>query len=128
MSARSQFPDRPGFEGWIALNPRLKLTKQEMFLDSVHEIGHLLGLPHNSSELSVMYAFELDKAAALDAADLDALAARHKLRSDLPIDKGGEARVRVVAPGPNAVRRASSGQNTMGFVPVSPDRHYGLAE
>jgi hypothetical protein len=97
MSARSQFPDRAGFQGWIAFNPRSKLTKQEMFLDSVHEIGHLLGLPHNPNDLSVMYAFELDKSASLDASDVDALAARHKLRAALS-EKSGVARIRVVAP------------------------------
>lgn len=80
LSARSQFPDRLAFEGWIAFNPRLKFSKQEMFLDSVHEIGHLLGLSHNPSDLSVMYFDELDKSASLDSADLEALAARHKLR------------------------------------------------
>jgi Matrixin len=98
MSARSQFPDRSGFQGWIAFNPRSKLTKQEMFLDSVHEIGHLLGLPHNPNDLSVMYAFELDKSASLDAADLDALAARHRLRASLVSERGSMAHIRVVAP------------------------------
>jgi hypothetical protein len=133
MSARSQFPDRPDFEGWIAFNPRLKLTKQEMFLDSVHEIGHLLGLPHNPSELSVMYAFELDKAASLDAVDLDALAARHKLRSDL-VNKGGNENVKVIVQRQTASRGGwwsrpfSSGHSTMGFVPASADRHHSFAE
>jgi hypothetical protein len=133
MSARSQFPDRSGFEGWIAFNPRLKLTKQEMFLDSVHEIGHLLGLPHNPSESSVMYSFGLDKAAALDAADLDALAARHKLRSAL-LKKGSVTQVRVVAPGQTAGRGAwwmrpfSSGQTAMGFAVASSDRHHTVVE
>jgi hypothetical protein len=80
MSARSQLPDLPAFEGWVAFNPRLKLSKQEMFLDSVHEIGHLLGLSHNPSDSSVMYFFGIDKTASLDAADLDALALKHRLR------------------------------------------------
>jgi hypothetical protein len=80
MSARSQLPDRADFEGWIAFNPRLKLSKQEMFLDSVHEIGHLLGLAHNPSDTSVMFFFGLDKTASVDIADLDALALKHTLR------------------------------------------------
>jgi hypothetical protein len=80
MSARTQLPDRPDFEGWIAFNPRLKLSKQEMFLDSVHEIGHLLGLTHNPSDSSVMFFFGLDKTASLDIADLAALALKHTLR------------------------------------------------
>src|SRR5882724_534247 len=32
MSARAQLPDRPAFQGWIAFNPRLKLSGQELFL------------------------------------------------------------------------------------------------
>ena len=55
MAARSQFPDRPAFQGWIAFNPGSKLTQDEMFVVSVHEIGHLLGLPHNPSGSSMMY-------------------------------------------------------------------------
>jgi hypothetical protein len=43
-----------------------------MFLTSVHEIGHLPGLPHNPSGSSVMFYLELDDAVLLDAADLDA--------------------------------------------------------
>jgi hypothetical protein len=96
LSARSQLPDRPAFQGWIAFNPLLKLTKHEMFLDSVHEIGHLLGLPHNPDSSSVMFAFELDKAATLSAVDLDNLAARHQLRADVALGKS----LRVVVPRP----------------------------
>jgi hypothetical protein len=104
MSARSQFPDRAKFQGWIAFNPRVKLTKQEMFLDSVHEIGHLLGLAHSADESSVMYSSELAKSTTLNATDLDALAARHKLRPGF-LHKGGMARVRVVEPGQSAARQ-----------------------
>ena len=81
LSARSQFPDRDEFQGWIAFNPRMTLTRHEMFLDAVHEIGHLLGLPHNPSESSVMYYFGLNKTVKLDATDLGTLAARHQLRA-----------------------------------------------
>jgi hypothetical protein len=104
LSARSQFPDRAKFQGWIAFNPRVKLTKQEMFLDSVHEIGHLLGLAHNANESSVMYSSELAKSTTLDAIDLDALAARHKLRPEF-LHKGGMARVRVVEPRESVARQ-----------------------
>ncbi len=81
----------------------MKLTKEFMFLDSVHEIGHLLGLPHNPSDLSVMYAMELDKSASLNNADLDALAALHKFRPDF-FGKGGITQVRVVLPRQTAAR------------------------
>lgn len=83
VAARSQYPDRPGFEGWVAFNPASKLTEQQMFVISVHEIGHLLGLPHNPSGSSVMYFFTLDESVWLDSADLAALAAHHKLRSTM---------------------------------------------
>jgi len=65
-------------------NPRVKLTKQEMFLDSVHEIGHLLGLAHNANVSSVRYSTELAKSTTLNASDLDVLAARHKPRPEFP--------------------------------------------
>jgi len=81
IAARSQFPDRPGFEGWIAFNPGSRLTADEMFRISVHEIGHLLGLPHNPSGSSVMFFLDLDRSPSLDSADLDALASRHRLRA-----------------------------------------------
>jgi hypothetical protein len=83
MSARSQLPDRPAFQGWIAFNPRFELTKHEMFLDSVHEIGHLLGLPHNADDSSVMFSFGVEKPVSLDATDLDILSTRHLLRANL---------------------------------------------
>ncbi|HWF08254.1 MAG TPA: hypothetical protein VG297_07310, partial [Bryobacteraceae bacterium] len=44
----------------------------------------VLGLAHNPDESSVMFSFGLDdKSAWLDAADLDALAARHSLRPEI---------------------------------------------
>jgi hypothetical protein len=84
MSARSQLPDREDFQGWIAFNPRYKLSKDAMFLDSVHEIGHVLGLAHNPDESSVMSSFGREERSAwLDAADLDELALRHTLRPEI---------------------------------------------
>jgi len=81
ISARSQFPNRAAFEGWIAFNPAVKLTDHEMFVVSVHEIGHLLGLAHNPSGSSVMFFFGPDDGSvSLDATDLNTLASRHKLR------------------------------------------------
>ena len=86
--ARSQLPNRPAFQGWIAFNPRSRLTEYKMFEVSVHEIGHLLGLPHNPSGSSVMFFLELDDSVSLDAADLRALGSRHKLRPGI-FDNGG---------------------------------------
>jgi len=87
LSAKAQFPDRPAFQGWVAFNPRLNLTKEEMFLDSVHEIGHLLGLEHNPEDTSVMFYSEGDKAPSLNTADLEALAERHQLRPHLALNR-----------------------------------------
>jgi hypothetical protein len=98
MSARSQLPDRPAFQGWIAFNPRLKLTRREMFLDSVHEIGHLLGLPHNPSDTSVMFDFGTNKSTLLDGTDLRILFRRHDLRPQTAADAATMRAVRVSIP------------------------------
>jgi len=80
IAARSQLPDRLDFQGWIAFNPALKLSNSELYRIAVHEIGHILGLRHSSSAMSVMYYFDLEGLEWLDATDLAALATRHKLR------------------------------------------------
>jgi hypothetical protein len=79
-TARAQLPDRGGFQGWIAFNPALSSTTEQMFRDAVHEIGHLFGLHHNPSVLSVMYFDDFGQDRSLDLADLRALAEMHKLR------------------------------------------------
>jgi hypothetical protein len=81
MAARSQFPDRLAFQGWIAFNPAVKLGKTELYRISVHEIGHVLGLRHNTNIRSLMYSLDLDCSDSLDRADLATLAAHHKLRT-----------------------------------------------
>ena len=94
VAARSQLPDRPKFDGWIAFNPGQKLTEIEFYRISLHEIGHVLGLQHSSNAGSVMYGFNLDDQDWLDVADLAALATRHKLRiavPDKPIRLAGTA-------------------------------------
>lgn len=81
IAARSQFPDRPDFRGWIAFNPRQTLSKFEFYRISLHEVGHMLGLPHSSNVTSVMYGFDLDGQEWLDVTDLAVLATHHKLRA-----------------------------------------------
>lgn len=78
--ARSQFTDWSNFQGWIAFDPNAPLTRDEMYLTAVHEIGHILGLKHNPNRDSVMYYLDLRGREVLDRSDLAALAARHKLR------------------------------------------------
>jgi hypothetical protein len=78
--ARSQFPDRLDFQGWIAFNPAQPLSESELYRISIHEIGHMLGLQHSSSAMSVMYGLDLEGLSWLDPADLAALARHHKLR------------------------------------------------
>ena len=54
IAARSHLPDRLDFQGWIAFNPAQMLSKIEFYRIAVHEIGHMLGLQHNSNAMSVM--------------------------------------------------------------------------
>ena len=84
--ARSQFTDWDNFQGWIAFNPNLQLSRSELYLTAVHELGHMLGLKHNPNARSVMYYLDLEGQEYLDASDLALLARRHKLRFN-----GGES-------------------------------------
>jgi len=78
--ARSQFTEWDNFQGWIAFDPHALLTREEMFLTAVHEIGHMFGLKHNPSSRSVMYYLDLEGSEVLDSQDLSTLASRHRLR------------------------------------------------
>jgi hypothetical protein len=93
--ARAQFPGLPAYQGWIAFNPRVSLPANELFLTAVHELGHLLGLPHSSNASSVMYFLALDGPVFLDSADLAALAARHRLRAMAGTGDAPESAVQV---------------------------------
>lgn len=85
IAARSQFVDRANFHGWIAFNPKCRLNQTDVYLAAIHEIGHMLGLSHNSNPRSVMYFLNPDAPARLDAKDMASLASRHKLRRESTI-------------------------------------------
>lgn len=80
--ARAQLPDRPNFNGWIAVDPFANsyLVYGEAIAVWIHEIGHLLGLKHNQSAESVMYFIDADAYSRLDATDVHALSLLHALR------------------------------------------------
>ena len=80
--ARAQLPDRLNFQGWIAVDPRASsyLADDEATAIWIHEIGHLLGLKHNPSPTSIMFAIDVDGSNKLDSQDLRAIASEHALR------------------------------------------------
>ncbi len=78
--ARAQFPEAKNFQGLIAFDTQLPLSKKEMYLIAVHEIGHMLGLRHNRNTHSVMYYFNLEGPEVLDLTDLRHLSFHHRLR------------------------------------------------
>jgi len=82
-AARAQFPGQPSFQGWIAFNAKVPLPGDRLFVTAVHELGHLLGLPHSANPNSVMYFLSPDGPVFLDGSDLAALTARHKLRREI---------------------------------------------
>ena len=115
--ARAQLPDRSAFQGWIAFNPNTRLTEDEMFFVAVHELGHLLGLPHNSSACSVMFYLQVDEPLVLNKADLRELSARHELlveRLDEPLPVTARAGAEVRAGG-----AAGRGHGSAAFVASS---------
>jgi len=87
--ARSQATDRDNFRGKIAVRPiaSQELSSSVTYAAAVHEIGHMLGLKHNTSANSVMYYLGLDGTEALDAEDILNLSWRHKVRPEIP-EKG----------------------------------------
>ena len=65
--ARAQLPDRLNFHGWIAVDRTASfyLGEDEATAIWIHEIGHLLGLKHNSSPTSIMFGIDVDDQASL---------------------------------------------------------------
>jgi hypothetical protein len=78
--AKAHLVDTNGFSGWIAFNPKAPLTRDELYLTAIHEIGHLLGLSHNANTASVMYYTNRSGSDLLDTSDLAALSKEHRLR------------------------------------------------
>jgi Matrixin len=81
IAARTQLVDRKLFHGWIAFNPKCRLSNVETYLTAIHEIGHTLGLPHNPNPKSVMYFLNPEYSPLLDKSDIACLAKHHKLRN-----------------------------------------------
>jgi hypothetical protein len=80
VAARAQIPRQADFQGVVAFNEQMVLTRTELYMIAVHEIGHLMGLRHNPNPMSVMYYMDLEGSESLDANDLASLSAFHKLR------------------------------------------------
>lgn len=118
--ARAQLPNRRGFQGRIAFNPAASLPASEQFFVAVHELGHLLGLPHNPSASSIMFYLNVDEPFVLDKADLTALAAIHKLRID-----GLDQPLPVIAPSvtERCCSRGASGRARSGRRAMRPWDH-----
>lgn len=83
--ARSQLTDRDDFRGKIAVSETAaqEMTTNEIYSTAVHEIGHMLGLEHNTDAHSVMYFLDCDGSEVLDRKDLAALSRRHMLRPEM---------------------------------------------
>lgn len=85
--AHAHLPDRANFQGWIAIDAKASayLSPGEAVPIWTHEIGHLLGLKHNASPLSLMYFIDVDSTCRLDSTDLRALSRLHTLRDGAPV-------------------------------------------
>lgn len=83
--ARAQFADLANFQGWIAFDPHASeyMSSDEMYATAVHELGHLFGLRHNPSAMSIMYYLDCDGTSQLDELDLQALGLHHAIRAGI---------------------------------------------
>ena len=79
---RAQITEWDNFRGKIAVSPGAAKTMSsaEIYGAAVHELGHLLGLKHNSNAHSLMYFLNLDGTEALDRNDISELSTHHRLR------------------------------------------------
>ena len=85
VAARSQFPERPHFRGKIAVNQAAakEMNNAEIYGAAVHELGHMLGLKHNTSHRSIMYFLNVDGTEVLDGEDIRELSRRHEIRPEI---------------------------------------------
>lgn len=106
--ARSQITEWAGFRGKIAVSlaAARELSDDEIYGIAVHELGHLLGLKHNSSSGSVMYFLDVTGDEVLDTRDIVALSRHHRLRPAIFLRP---LAIPVFAPERPALARAGSG-------------------
>ncbi len=103
--ARAQIPEWADFRGKIAVRPALanELSTAEIYGIAVHELGHLLGLKHNTSPESVMFFLDVNGDEVLDIKDLVALSRHHKVRPS--IFSAGYLSIQIFEPAAPAVAR-----------------------
>jgi hypothetical protein len=102
--ARAQLPGTPTFRGAVAFNRKIAWSASDLYITAVHEIGHVMGVPHSSNMASVMYFLSLGGQTCLDTADLKVAAKFHKLRKDV----GPKACAMSEGPAPSATPTSES--------------------
>ncbi len=81
--SRSQITGWDNFRGKIAVSAgaEKEMSSAEMYGAAVHELGHMLGLKHNSNSRSIMYFLNVTGTEALDSKDILDLSSHHQLRA-----------------------------------------------